>query len=279
MIIKSKNFNIKQIAESGQCFRMNELGQGSFSLVAYGRYLTLTQLDEYTVELDCTPDEFNSIWHRYFDLDYDYDSIIRRILSGSDVFLKKAAEFGRGIRILRQEPFEALISFIISQNKNIPAIKSCIERLCEHYGEKKVHISSGTVYYTFPQPDVLAQAGKEELGCLKLGYRDEYVIGAAKAVAGRELKLDELAGSSRQEAVSELKKLRGVGDKVANCVALYGLHLIGAFPVDVWINRVLDDVYHGSFNPSLYEGYAGIVQQYMFYYKRELNLRKVDIKY
>ncbi len=277
MIIRSDNINLKQIAESGQCFRMNELERNKYSLTAFDRYIILTQPDDYTVELDCTEEEFNKIWRSYFDLDYDYKRIIDRMLSGSDTFLKNAAEFGRGIRILRQEPFEALISFIISQNKNIPAIKACIERLCEHYGNRMVHKSTGTIYYTFPKPGVLAEAEKEELKGLKLGYRDEYVLRAARAVADGTLKLDELAGCTHQEAVNTLKKLYGVGDKVANCVSLYGLHHIEAFPVDIWIKKVIDEIYNGAFNYSLYEEYAGIVQQYMFYYKRVQDLKKADI--
>lgn len=277
MIISSDNFIIKQIAESGQCFRMKELSKDCFSLVAYGRYLKLIQLDDSTVELDCSEEDYNDIWRGYFDLDYDYKSIITRLLSGRDSFLKSAAEFGHGIRILRQEPFEALISFIVSQNKNIPAIKACIERMCESYGDRKLQTDTKTVYYTFPGADVLAEAQREDLRSLKLGYRDEYIIRAAKAVAAGELKLNELAMCSHQEAVSALKKLHGIGDKVANCVSLYGLHHIEAFPIDVWIRKILSDIYHDAFNPSLYEGYAGIVQQYMFYYKREQDSKKTVI--
>ena len=128
MIIRSSNFNIKQIAESGQCFRMNKLDTGGwYSLIAFGLYLRLRQVGNETIELDCTEDEYNRVWKDYFDMNYDYSNIINNINNGDDRFLMKAVEYGQGIRILQQEPFEALISFIISQRKNIPAIKSCIE--------------------------------------------------------------------------------------------------------------------------------------------------------
>lgn len=268
MIIKMKNFNIEQIADSGQCFRMKQLSDHHYSLVAYGKYLELIQRDEDTVELSCGEEEYKQIWEDYFDLGYDYAAVIHKLISGDDKFLMEAARYGKGIRILRQEPFEMLISFIISQNKNIPSIKQCIGRICEKYG-RPVHVSDGMEsYYAFPSPEVLAKAEKEDLRSMKLGYRDDYIISAAKAVADGGLSLADLKNCRQEEAVSALKKIHGVGDKVANCICLYGLHHIEAFPVDVWIKKVLSEIYHNKFKPEKYHGYAGIVQQYMFYYIR-----------
>lgn len=273
MIINNENLDIKQIAESGQCFRMNALEDNKYRTVAYGRYIELTQIDETTVDFSCTEEEFNEIWKDYFDLSYDYKRIVDRLLSGKDEFLKKSADFGKGIRILRQEPFEALISFIISQNKNIPAIKTCIEGICREYGEP-VKTPQGIMneYYTFPTPEALAFANREDLRKLKTGYRDEYIIQAARAVYEGELDLQALVESSHEVAVEAFMRLKGVGMKVANCVSLFGLHHIEAFPVDVWIKKILDDVYDGKFDLNLYSGYAGIVQQYMFYYIRSAQL-------
>lgn len=269
LIIHKENLDIKQIAESGQCFRMNSINDNKYSNVAYGKYIELTQIDENTVDFSCTEEEYNDIWKDYFDLSYDYKRIVDSLLSGKDDFLKKSAEFGSGIRILQQEPFEALISFIISQNKNIPAIKTCIEGICREYGEP-IRTPHGVKneYYSFPTPEALALANKEDLRKLKTGYRDEYIIAAAKAVCAGELDLDALIESTHEVAVEVLMMLKGVGMKVANCVSLFGLHHIEAFPVDVWIKKILDDVYDGSFDLTLYDGYAGIVQQYMFYYIR-----------
>lgn len=273
MLIHNEYINLRQIADSGQCFRMNRTDDGpgkeSYYLIAYGRYLRLCQLDEGTVMLDCSEEDYNRFWKSYFDIEYDYGRIIREIEDGDDEFLKKAAEYGKGIRILRQEPFEALISFIISQNKNIPAIKNCIEAICACFGEKKAG-PDGTVYYTFPKPEVLAAADKQLLHSLKTGYRDEYIIRASKAVVNGSLDLNGLCYCSYDEAVSSLKQIYGIGDKVANCIALFGLHHIDGFPVDVWIKRVINEIYKGSFPKEKYKGYAGIVQQYMFYYMRHI---------
>mgnify|MGYP000856626443 CR=1 FL=1 len=271
MIIHNENFIIEQIADSGQCFRMNRIEQDKFSVIAYGRYLELTQIDEKTVHLSCKEEEFHEIWEEYFDLANNYKGIVDSLLDGEDDFLKKAAEYGRGIRILKQEPFEALISFIISQNKNIPAIKTCIEAICKRYGERKIGGECGPVeYYTFPGPEILSQASKEDLRKLKTGYRDDYIISAAKAVFQGELNLKKLAEGTQEEAVKALIGIHGVGNKVANCVSLYGLHHIEAFPVDVWIKKVLKEIYNDNFALERYQGYVGIVQQYMFYYMRHL---------
>jgi len=271
MIVYNENFNIEQIADSGQCFRMNKIEARKYSLIAYGRYLELIQIDKDIVELSCQEEEYELIWKEYFDMDYDYNSIVRDLLQGTDDFLKKAAEYGRGIRILRQEPFEMIISYIISQNKNIPAIKSCIEAICRRYGEKKISVECGGVeYFNFPSPDILASASKEDLRELKTGYRDDYIIKAAQAISYGSVELDYLKKCSYVEAQKALLTIHGIGEKVANCISLYGLHHIEVFPIDVWIARVLKEIYQDEFYKELYDGYAGIIQQYMFYYMRYL---------
>ena len=238
--------------------------------MAYGRYLTISQPEEDIIELGCTEEEYRAIWRDYFHIDYDYDRIVDQINHSTDEFLRNAVQGGSGIRILRQEPFEMLISFIISQNKNIPSIKTCIERLCERYGECSTDKFTGAVYYAFPTPEQLADAKQEELRSLKLGYRDSYILSAARAVASGAINLEALKLASHEEAVKALCDIHGVGIKVANCVSLYGLHHIEAFPVDVWIRRIFTEVYGNRFDITPYRGYAGIIQQYMFYYFRSL---------
>ncbi|MDD2215992.1 MAG: DNA glycosylase [Eubacteriales bacterium] len=268
MIIQSKNFNIQQIADSGQCFRMNKIGNNKYSLVAYNKYIELAQVDRELVEISCSSQDYDEIWKEYFDLDFDYGIIVDRLLRGPDEFLRKAVQFGDGLRILKQEPFETLISFIISQNKNIPAIKRSIEKICERYGEQKEW--NGIYYYTFPTPEQLADAREEELRSTGLGYRDEYVIKAARAALKGDLNLGALKDCCYKEAITQCKGLRGVGDKVASCIALYGLHHLDAVPVDVWISRTIEKIYNYNFDWEVYNGYAGIVQQYMFYYIRNI---------
>ncbi|MDF2869300.1 MAG: hypothetical protein K0R05_875, partial [Anaerocolumna sp.] len=189
---------------------------------------------------------------------------------GEDEFLRKAADYGYGLRILKQELFEILITFIISQRKSIPAIKRCVEELSIKFGEERKDAFTGSVYYTFPTAEALSKASKETLRETGLGYRDIYVRGTAAAVINGDININSLPNLTFEEAVKELMKLPGVGIKVANCVALYGLHHIDAFPIDVWIERILKDIYNNQFETDRYKGYAGIVQQYMFYYIRSL---------
>lgn len=269
MIIHNKNFNITQIAESGQCFRMNYLEEGRYGLIAQGSYLELHQVEDEVVELTCSEEEYEALWKDYFDLEYDYQHLVNKLRSGQDTFLSAAAEYGSGIRILKQDFFEMMISFILSQNKNIPAIKSAVEALCRRYGSpmKGVGSSEGSLY-AFPTPEQLAGATKEELRELKVGYRDEYILSASRAVVSGQLSIDAMKGYNYTEAFEALKKIHGIGEKVANCICLYGLHHIEVFPIDVWIKKILVNVYQNEFDLQLYEGHAGIIQQYMFYYMR-----------
>ena len=271
MRIRNRNLNLRQIADSGQCFRMNMISENKYSLIAFGHHIELEQLEDELIEISCSKEDYEQIWKDYFDLDYEYGRRVDELVGGSDGFLREAARYGRGIRILRQDSFEMLISFIISQNKNIPSIKTCIERISETYGEHRKDKEYNISYNTFPSPYVLAEAKKEDLRALKLGYRDEYIIGASRAVVMGDIDLEELKVCSHEEAVKALKTIKGIGDKVANCISLFGLHHIEAFPIDVWMKRVLSEYYQDRFDPTQYKGYAGIVQQYMFYYIRHIH--------
>ncbi len=275
MKIHNENFNIVQIAESGQCFRMNYIEEGKYSLIAFGRYLELYQVEDNVVELSCSEAEYEEVWKHYFDLEYDYHHLTDQLINGSDDFLRSAAEYGKGIRILRQDFFEMMISFIISQNKNIPAIKNCVEALCKTYGSRiEGPLGRAGSYYAFPTPEQLARATKEELRALKVGYRDEYILQASLAVVNGQLNREEISSYSYQDAFKALRQIHGIGDKVANCICLYGLHHIEVFPIDVWIKRILEEVYQNDFDLKHYEGHAGIVQQYMFYYMRNIKMSK-----
>lgn len=271
MLIQNNNFNIKQIAESGQCFRLNPIGENRYSLIAFGRCLLLEQKAEDLVELSCSEEEYKELWRNYFDLDYDYGQVIEEIEKGNDEFLKKAVAFGRGIRILRQEFFETMISFIISQNKNIPAIKNAIENICIRFGEQHYCAEVGITYHTFPTPEVLAASDAQELRAMSVGYRDTYILSAARAITEKQLDPERIKNCSYEEAKKALLRIQGIGDKVANCICLYGLHHIEVFPVDVWIKRILSEIYQNQFCMEKYTGKLGIIQQYMFYYMRSRN--------
>jgi N-glycosylase/DNA lyase len=253
---------------------MNELEKDRYSLVALGKYIELTQLTPDTVEITCDEEEYEEVWKNYFDMGYDYHSIVSSLLKGEDEFLKNAAEYGKGLRILKQDIYETLITFIISQRKSIPAIKTCVEALSRKYGQCRRSVHKNIEYYTFPSPEELSKATKAELREAGLGYRDDYIIKTTDAIAQGTVDLKYLQEISYEESIEILKTLSGVGIKVANCVALFSLHHIDAFPIDVWIDRILNQVYQKKFNINQYSGFAGIVQQYMFYYAR-YNLKQI----
>ena len=200
-------------------------------------------------------------------MDEDYTSIRSKIDVDVDPFLYEAAQHERGIRILKQDAWEALISFIISQNRNIPAIKASIEKLAERAGERKTD-SRGQEYYTFPTPEAIANMSEEALNECKLGYRDKYVRKAAQSVVNGELDLDMIGVGSDDDVLAKLTGLYGVGKKVASCMLLFGLHHLDAFPVDVWIKRVLETEYSDGYPYEEYSPYNGVYQQYMFAYYR-----------
>ena len=261
--VDNKYFSIPQICESGQCFRLDRTKDGSYEVIASDRYLKLEVKEDRTL-LHCTEEEHEGFWERYFDLDTDYGAYLSRI-DREDAYLKKAAEFGSGIRILRQDVWEMVITFILSQQNNIPRIKGMIRALGERYGEER-ETPDGKVYHTFPGAESLARATEEDLRALKLGYRSRYICGTAKMAASGEADLEGLSRMEYPEAREELMKLPGVGGKVADCICLFALHQMDAFPVDTHIKKVVDSQYGGNFPFDRYKGCAGIMQQYIFYY-------------
>jgi N-glycosylase/DNA lyase len=262
--IQSKNFSAAQICQSGQCFRMVENTEdNSYNLVAYGKYLEIRQDDD-NISFDCTQEEYDNVWMKYFDMDTDYSTIIGSI-DANDNYLVAAANYGGGIRILRQDLWEMIISFIVSQQNNIKRIRKCINFLCERYGEKKVS-ENGVEYYDFPTPESLSKATLEDLFACNLGYRSRYVRETANAIYHNEVDLDALYDMDYVSARKTLLKLCGVGAKVADCICLFALHKTEAFPIDTHINKVLTAQYPDGFPYDKYADYSGILQQYIFYY-------------
>lgn len=257
------NFDIQKICYSGQCFRMKELDKNTFEIIAYDAYVRVSQQGE-ELTFSCDEAEYNSIWKEYFDIEEDYDFIMG-LVPAKDPYMKKAIEKGYGIRILKQDLWEMIISFIISQQNNIPRIKKSIQALCERYGEKRYN-DQNEVYYTFPKPEALVGISEEELKECNLGYRAKYILRTARAVVEGEISLDSISKMSYEEAKQELLKLYGVGIKVSECVCLYGLHHLEAFPVDTHIQNVLKENYVEGFPFDVYGKYAGALQQYAFYY-------------
>ncbi len=264
--VENSNFSIGQICQSGQCFRMSELecSDGEkVGLVAHGRYMEVSQLGN-TIYFDCTQTDYDRIWKKYFDMETDYAKIIGSI-DTQDSYLLAAAEFGKGIRILQQDLWEMIISFIISQQNNIKRIRRCIQLLCKNYGEQKVD-DNGVEYYDFPTPQSLAHAQIDELYACNLGYRSRYIHETANSICNGSVALECLPQLGYTKAKEELLKLCGVGEKVADCICLFALHMTEAFPKDTHINKVLAAKYPEGFPFERYASYSGILQQYMFYY-------------
>ena len=266
--VKATDLSIQQISESGQCFRLNRIAENRYALVALGRYLEIEQQDDELLFL-CTQEEYDTVWRQYFDMESDYGQY-RSAVPEQDDYLTKAVAFGSGIRILQQDVWEMLISFIISQQNNIKRIRKCIETLCERYGERKSFGDGGnagdTWYYTFPDVESLAQASEEELRACNLGYRSRYIVGTSNSILKGEVDLEALKKMGYRQAKGELLKLSGVGEKVADCICLFGLHHMDAFPVDTHIRQAMDTHYPAGFPFERYVGYAGVMQQYIFYY-------------
>lgn len=249
-------FDLGLSLDCGQAFRWAEK-DGKWHGVAYGKALTAEQKENKLI-LDCSAEDFESIWKNYFDFDCDYEKIVS---SYDDNYLKTAVSEYSGIRILRQEPWEALCSFIISQNNNIPRIKGIVERLCESFGEGE------TGKRSFPSAEKLAKLTVEDLAPLRAGFRAKYIIDAAQKVASGEVDFEKINEEPIEFGREELQKIKGVGAKVAECTLLYGFHKIEAFPIDVWVKRIMAEMYPDGL-PECTKGTEGIAQQYLFHWRR-----------
>ncbi len=258
-IVEIDDFSLADTLDCGQCFRFALQEDGSFCGFAGGRYLTLRQDGNQLTFYDTSAEDFEGHWKLYFDFDTDYQAIKQGFLE--DEVLKKSCDYAGGIRILRQDPWETLCSFIISQNNNIPRIKGIIDRLCKLCGEQ---VPGG---YAFPTPEALASKSLDDLSTMRAGFRARYLLDAAHKVSTGAIDLPSLYKADIDEARKTLTSICGVGPKVAECVLLFGFHRLEAFPVDVWIKRAITYFYQEGF-PEFARPYGGIAQQYLFHYIR-----------
>lgn len=252
-------FDLKQTLECGQCFRFTEKEDGVFCGVALGRELKFKIEDE-ILYINCDQEFAETCVAPYLNFDEDYDAI--NAILAEDKTLKSAIEYAGGIRILRQEPWETLCSFIISQNNNIKRIAGIIDRLCENFGED---IGNGA--FSFPSAERLSSLSVEDLAPLRSGFRAKYIIDAAKKVYSGEVDFKEIEKADLDGARDILMRINGVGPKVADCVLLFGFHKLDAFPKDVWIKRIMENYYPQGL-PEFAVKYGGIAQQYLFHYIR-----------
>ena len=263
-IIETKDdFDLEKIFECGQCFRWNQNEDGSYTGVAMGKAARIWK-DENGIYITGNKNDYDSVWYDYFDMGNNYAEIRKGLCI--DDYMKSASDFGAGIRILRQDKWEALCSFIISQCNNIPRIKKIVETLCRLFGDEIQF--EGSTYYSFPSAETVSGLTLEDLSPLRCGYRAPYILDAACAVASGKLDLDALSSAPLSEAVKSLRSVNGVGEQVANCAILFSLHKLDAFPIDVWMKKAIAEHYGKDFDPAVFGDYAGIGQQYMFYYQR-----------
>lgn len=282
VIIKDlKDFEPKHTFECGQCFRWNLEDDGSYTGVAYGRVLNVRKDGDTVIFDNVNIEDFNNIWVQYFDLDNDYGRI-KHDLAGKDEVIKDAINFGHGIRILRQEPWEILISFIISANNAIPRIKKSVERLSKNFGQYLGRYK-GRDFYNFPNAEEIGRLSEEQIESCSVGFRSKYILGAAKKVLDENISLEQLRELNSEDCYNAMIEFKGVGPKVANCILVFAMGKIEACPVDIWIKRVMEHFYFHEDTPNKeieqfagqkFGQYTGYAQQYLFYYARELKIGK-----
>lgn len=267
------DFNLDNIFECGQCFRWNKIQDGGYIGVANNRALKIIQDGDTVTFFNTTRKDFDDIWFNYFDFNTDYSKIKAKL--SNDLVLKEATEYGSGIRILNQDLWECVVSFIISASNNIPRIKKIINKLCELYGDEISYM--GGTYHSFPTPQKIYSLGLDALSPIKAGYRDKYIFSAAEFFC-KQSDFSYLNNLDYNLAKKELMKINGIGNKVADCILLFSLAKRNSFPVDVWIKRVIEHFYFDekqsveniqSFSTQKFGDLGGYAQQYLFYYARE----------
>ncbi len=279
IVVKNvENFNLADIFDCGQTFRWNRQQNGNYIGVAFGRVIEVEKKEEDIIIYNTTEEEFEKNWCDYFDLYRDYGSI-KKLLS-KDSLLEKAVEFGSGIRILKQEPFEIVISFIISANNRIPMIKRAINTISEKWGNPIEY--KGNTYYTFPDVSALKNCTLEEIEKCGVGFRAKYIKSTIDGVLNHEIDLEYIKTLNDDMCHKELQNLSGVGPKVADCIMLFSMEKYSAFPVDVWVKRAMQHFYLApdvslkkirDFGRERFGEFSGFAQQYFFYYARENNIK------
>lgn len=260
--IKIDYLDLEQIANSGQCFRWKKIGDNTYNVITNGESVNITQNGN-EFEFSCDEEKWNTVWKNYLDIDTDYGAIAKLIEESGDEHLKEAFALGSGIRILKQDLWEMIVTFMISQNNNIKRITGSVDMLCSRCGGL---ISQEEALYAFPLPN---QVSKEifEDKTMGFGYRANYLLEMYEFAAKNPDWVDKLREMSYDEAMNELLLRKGIGKKVANCICLFGLHHVDAFPIDTHVKQLLEKYYKDGFDFERYAGVAGIIQQYLFYYE------------
>lgn len=281
IIEEIEHFDLKQTLECGQCFRYENISDQEYIVIARNHMLHIKQEDNRLYLFNSTMEEVQTIWLDYFDLNRDYGTI-KKWLNDKDNRIGEAIEQKSGVRILNQEFFEMLITFIISQNKQIPHIMQIVARISERYGEY-IGEWNGKRYYSFPTPEALSKATEQDFVDMKAGFRAKYLVDACRRVVNQELRENELRQMDYEKALEKIQIVNGIGEKVGNCVLLFGLGRREAFPIDVWMVRIMERLYFDkpvkkeemqSFAKEHFGEYGGYAQQYLFYFARDNHVKK-----
>lgn len=296
VIEEVKNFKLKHIFECGQIFRFEEIAEGHYIVIAFGKLIEVKEEGANIIIYNATEEEVNEIWIKYFDLDRDYSEIKQEL--SKDPLLKQSIEFGYGVRVLNQDPFEMLISFIISARNNIPSIKKTVNKISNKWGKEIIYKEK--TYYAFPSINEIKDATLEEIQETGASFRSKYILDTIKNVYASDkviddsnldkknsylkYNLDYIKNLNDDECHEALQEFKGVGAKVADCIMLFSMGKTSAFPVDVWVKRAMIHFY-GAENSSLnkirifgrkqFGKLSGFAQQYLFYYARE---NKIEIE-
>ena len=271
-----KDFRLGQILECGQCFHFDRLGEDAYEVIAYGRAVKMEQVGSVLRIYGASLEDYDGIWRSYLDMDNDY-GLIKESVINADAALKTAVDEKDGIRILNQDFFETLISFIISQNKNIPQIRQCVKNISHRFGDDVIGYN-GETFYVFPDVQRLHEVTEDELRECKVGFRAPYIKNAVEAVYSGTVTQEQLDKLDVNAARELLMTIKGVGEKVANCVLMFGLGRREAFPVDVWMKRIMEQMYFDgrdtkkteieAFAVKKFGKLGGYAQQYLFDYAR-----------
>ena len=272
-ILQTEYFDLKQTFDCGQCFRWNKVKEGHYIGLVKGKVLEVYQEGQKISFHNIDKKDFENIWVDYFDLNRNYEKLIEEI--SKEEIMKIATKYGKGIRILCQDEWETLISFIISANNNIPRIKRILESFSKLFGRKISY--KGEEYYTFPTPENLQGITEKDLEEIKSGYRAKYIIDAVQKINEGQVDLYHLKDFETEEARKELLKIKGVGPKVADCILLFSMRKYSCYPIDVWIRKITEKLYLKKestpkeiqkFAEDMWKDKAGFAQQYLFYYAR-----------
>ncbi len=277
ILVGQTDFELSHIFDCGQCFRFNKVKDNEYLGTAFGKTLRISKSDNNIIFHNTPKEDFQNIWYDYFDLSRDYTNIKSILTSGNDSVMQTAVDCGYGIRILNQDLWETMISFIISASNNIPRIKKIVAALCTNFGDP--HQYEGKTYYSFPTAERIAALSLQDLSVIRAGFRDKYILECAKGIVSGEIDLYAIQNSDTSSAKKLLMNIYGIGNKVADCILLFGLKRFDSFPVDVWIKRVMEFCYFenkpqamktiSAYADEKFGELGGIAQQYLFFYARE----------